>query len=213
MPAARDYTCKGCHLVFEKFGDAFVEGPECPECGGEGVWTPSFYYASRAAQAFVPVVIHQDASGNVRFPASASAPVPSGFQRVELTTTQQVRAFENRVNRDENEKLAKTDFARRSYMDGQIACNREALEAGVKVHLGGDTKKDPVLMRLGEFSEKGRIFYDSMKDQAAKRRAFTEAKQRGSRSNFFVEAFSNGASNREVHRDAANDWGRSGNRK
>lgn len=208
MPAARDYVCKECHLEFEKFG-SFEEETTCL-CGAPAVWQPSFYYSSRAAQGFTPVVIHQDSAGNVRFPGSASAPAPEGFQRVELTTLQEIRKFEQAVNRDETEKLARTSAARRSYMDGQIACNREALDAGVRVHLGGDTSRPPVLMRLSEFSPKGREFHSSMREQAERRRADTSRRQGRQESGFHLDAFSQNASNRESHRDASNDWGRSG---
>lgn len=208
MPAARDFVCSSCHWVFEKFG-AFEEETECPECKAPAVWTPSFYYSSRAAQAFTPVVIHRDAQGNLRFPASSSAPVPPGFQKVELTTTQEIRRFEAEVNRGETEKLHHVDRARREYMDGQIACNREALERGVMVHPGGDPSKPMVQMRLSEFSGKGREFNENMRRQADLRRARTHSRAPGG-SGFHVEAFSQNSSNREEHRDRANSWGRDG---
>lgn len=212
MPAARDYVCKSCHFAFEVFG-AFAEDVPCLDCGEPAIWTPSFYYSSRAAQAFEPVVIHQDAAGNIRMPGSVNAKVPEGFAKVELTNIREIRKFEHEINRQETEKMAKTSYARRAYMDGQIACNREALEAGVKVCVGGDTSRDPVLMRLSEFSTKGREFHAAMTQQAEIRRRDTERRQSRQEAGFHVEAFSQNASNREVHRDAANEWGRAGRRK
>ncbi len=211
MPAARDYTCKECHFVFEHFGDTFQEEVNCPECEGFGVWTPSFHYASRAAQGFTPVVIHQDAAGNIRYPGASSAPVPAGFQRVELTTLHDVRRFEREVNAVEGARIRKDDYNRRVTMDQEIISNREAIREGVQVR--DRENPDRVrTMRLEDFTPRGKQFYDHMSREADARRARNHAKA-GKGPGFFLEAFSQDASNREAHRDRSNDWGRSGARK
>lgn len=192
MPAARDYKCEGCEHVFEFFADTYEETRPCPTCGQSASWTPSFNYTSRAAQPFSPVVVHRDASGAIRYPGSASAPVPPGFERVELTSLSEVRRFEAEVNKRENVEIQKFDYNRRRNIDEQIKANREALAD-----------------RLREFTPRGRNFYDRARAQAEEKRERTHSKA-PSGSNFHVEAFSFDSSNREQHRDASNEWGRAG---
>lgn len=206
MPAARDYVCTGCHFEFEKFQDTFEESPECPACSGPSEWVPSFYYSRpRAASGFTPVVVHRAADGSLRYPGSADAPVPSGFTRVELTTLPEVRKFEQEVNHRENAILEKDAYNRRVTMDQEIISNREALRDGVRVRDRENPDRIKV-MRLDEFTAKGREFHDHMAREADARRARNHSKAR-KEAGFRVEAFSDNSSNREAYRDAANRFG------
>lgn len=61
----------------------------------------------RRERRFAPIVVHVNADGKYRFPGSADARVPKGFERVELTTIPQIEKLERTVNaqlRNESEK-------------------------------------------------------------------------------------------------------------
>lgn len=77
---------------------ADLEIGDWPFCGRKGGHESIF---KRWASPFDPVVIHKDASGNVRYPGRADAPAPKGFERVELRTVAEVRDFERSVGRRE----------------------------------------------------------------------------------------------------------------
>ena len=203
-----DFECPLGHLT-EHFLPKFTERVQCGQdgCTEEGEHRPSFWYSSgtRFAQSFSPVVIHRDAQGNVRFPGNANAPVPEGFTKVELCTTAQVRHFEAEINKADKLKADQFREARARYLDGQLACNRSAVDeiaAGGK-WLGADENGRPVV-REG-LSPRGRMILDRIREAS-------KAKQAQGRSHarpeFFVEAFTQDASNREHHRDATTDWNR-----
>lgn len=190
-----DYRCETCNRTFERFFSKFVESPNCTECGSVMSYEPSFWYNSRDAQSFTPVVIHRDSEGNIRLPGSVNAPVPPGFERVELRDIHQVRKFENEMNSKERDKAAEFRYAKSGNFDAQVRANREAMAQIV-----------------GKFSPRGRRFYDAMKEAADIKRE--QMSRRGTpEPNFHIDAFSFNASNREDYRDAANEWGRSGQRK
>jgi hypothetical protein len=177
------------------------------ECGEEGEHRPSFWYSSstRFAQSFSPVVVHRDAQGNVRFPGAADAPVPAGFQKVELTTVHQIRKFEREMNSKDTATSEKFREARAKFLDGQLAANREAVD---RIAAGGTwegtDEKGRVIQRRG-LSPRGQKLLDMIR-QASKQK---QAQGRSSaRPEFFVEAFTQDASNREHHRDARTDWNR-----
>ncbi len=203
-----DFECPKGHLT-EHFLSKFTERVQCGQdgCTEEGENRPSFWYSSgvRLAQRFSPVVIHRDESGNIRFPGSADAPVPPGFQKVELSTISQVRQFEKEVNIRDSETANKFQDSRAAFLDGQLKANREAVE---KIIAGGTWEGTDEQGRIVErrgMSERGRKIYDAL-------RKASEMKQAQGRKNtnpeFFVEAFTQNASNREDHRDARTDWNR-----
>ncbi len=63
-------------------------------CVTEQTYTPS----RPKDWAIKPVVVHLGADGAVRFPANEHAPVPQGFNRVELKTLGEIETFERQVN-------------------------------------------------------------------------------------------------------------------
>lgn len=85
---------------------AELEHGDWPFCGGKNNHASVF---NVNAQRFDPVVIHRDAAGNVRYPGRSDAPVPKGFERVELRTVAEVRHFERDVDRKE---AARFDLSR-----------------------------------------------------------------------------------------------------
>jgi len=61
--------------------------------------TVQTYTPSRAKNwAIKPVVIHVGAGGKVRFPANSEAPVPKGFNKVELKSLSEIEHFERQMN-------------------------------------------------------------------------------------------------------------------
>lgn len=184
-----DYECAQGHIheLFVK-REEFQYGVVCPECNQSAIYLPSFYYTSRAAQRFTPVVVHKDSEGNIRYPGRADAPVPKGFQKVELTDLSQVRRFEAEVNKKDREQAEKFRDVRNKYLDGQLKENRRVMAGLVE-----------------KFTPRGRKIYDQMKQVSE------EKQRRGAKDvnpGFYVEAFTQDSSNRQGYRDKANDWGR-----
>ena len=178
--------CGGVTEVFMKYSDLVAgEFTNCP-CGKPRVYKPSFYYSS-AAQNFSPVVVHQDASGNYRFPAHSHAPVPEGYQRVELTTTAQIRSLERHMETIQVKEAGGWQDTKQKFLDGQLKVNREAVAA---IAAGGEWQgvEDGQLVTRRGLSPRGKRFYDRMRE-------ISEAKQRSGAHRaspaFFVEAMSN----------------------
>lgn len=165
----------------------------CKDCGQEleiGSWPYCPHGSTRGtfAAGFDPVVIHRDAQGNFRYPAHVNAPIPEGFQKVELRTTHEVRAFEAEVNQRERAKADMNLSQRESAFSLQQAARRR------------DLRSD-----MNHMSEQGRDFARLAMDRTNNRRAVPRDV------GFHLDVFSNNSSNREVHRDAKTDWkGRKG---
>lgn len=192
-----DYICEGCKFHFEKFHHPTSPAPEKAKCEicdiAEGVLTfePSIAmqrpYTCSDAQAFSPVVIHKDAKGNVRFPGSANAPVPEGFQRVELTNVSQVRKLEREVNAFELSRAEGNRLKQRDKAEGERMERRSKFKELVR-----------------NFSPRGRQFAEAM--MIARDRHKTRLDKRITDMGFRVDAFSNNHSNREEYRDSATGW-------
>lgn len=159
-------------------------------CQLEGEYSASFWYNSgvHTAQRFSPVVIHRGVDGKLRFPAHADAPVPPGFQKVELTNINQIRALEREVNASDRQKDQQFQSARNKFLDGQLAENRRSVAA-----------------QVANFSPRGKWFYDKIRKISEQKRL---AGRSSAKPEFFVDAFSQNASNREGYSDARNDFGR-----
>jgi hypothetical protein len=169
----------------------------CPECGHEiqigdfpfcepgGGHSPA---RSVNASLFDPVVIHRDAAGNIRYPANGSAPVPEGYQRVELRTVHEVRKFEAEVNQREHAASDQHLSAREKQFSEKQAANRRELRTA-----------------MDGMSNYGRDFAREAIERGNNRRAQTREV------GFHLDVFSNNSSNREVHRDERTQWkGRKG---
>jgi hypothetical protein len=208
-----DFECPQGHHT-EHFLPKFTERVQCGHnptgqyaCTEEGEYRPSFWYSSsvQTAQRFSPVVIHRDEHGNVRFPGNANAPVPEGFQKVELATIHDVRKFEAEINKQDTIKSEKFREARAKFLDGQLKANREAVDEIIRggTWQGTDEHGRPVERR--GISPRGMKILEQL-------RAASRLKQERGRSQtnpeFFIEAFSKDASNREHHRDASTNWQR-----
>jgi hypothetical protein len=182
-----DFSCsnESCNHTEEHFYK-YNELPDTllGECGHTLHYKPSFWYNSQARR-FDPVVIHRDALGNVRFPGSSSAPVPEGFQRVELTDFHQIRQFEKEINQRDVREAEHFRNTRQAFLDGQLKENRRVMEGEL----------------LPRFTQRGRKFYDAMRQVSEQRRL---AGTKSSKPEFHVEAFSMDSSNREIHTDIRN---------
>lgn len=67
-----------------------------------------------------PVCIHRDPrTGDVRFPGRFDAPAPEGFERVELKTTEEKRAFCHDMDRSEFRRWEKSQEAQHAYFEAR----------------------------------------------------------------------------------------------
>lgn len=193
MPTAI-YTCDHCGAVFDRWNSFPPQKLRCillPEgCPGWAV-RPLYDFElprvrrgrSKDAQPFDPVVVHRDAQGNYRFPGSPDAPVPTGFQRIELRTTEEVRRLERDVNRHESGRHE------------QAAAREEGFYAGLK-----SRQRAELRAAMARMSPTGRAFAEeAMRASDDRPRGRFDAE-------FHVEAFSQDSSNREPQRDASTGW-------
>lgn len=201
MPAY-DFKCDGCNGVFEfflKHSQLDTAEFKCEVCDNNLTYSPSFYYTSRAAQAFDPVVIHKDAQGNVRLPGHSNAPVPEGFQRIELRTSREVHAFEREMNTKDQAVANDFHAKNEAYRQGQIAHNRGEMKEFINGRVWTDSNGE---VRHG-LSPRGRKFYEAMREQSDRK------KHSAKNPEFVVEAFSYNASNRpEYHSGGRFERGR-----
>lgn len=121
-----EYQCEDGHLTEEilsiKDYRAFVPCRE-DQCNKEAqrIWhdTRVERFHQRMAQNPNPVVIHRDKEGNVRFPASADAVVPPGYEKVEMHTLAEIHRFEKEQNtrmRLESEQFSQEEHKQREAM-------------------------------------------------------------------------------------------------
>jgi len=204
-----DFECPDGHvtekyLTFQRLEDS----NDSMICDHEGCtkvaeYRPSFWYNSATnAQRFSPVVIHRDEHGNVRFPGNTNAPVPEGFQKVELATIQQVRALEKEINLRDTVKAGEFHAAREKFLDGQLRENRRAVD---EILAGGSWQgvEDGKIVERRGISPRGQKILAQLREASKQKQA--RGRSRVS-PEFIVEAFSQDASNREDHRDASSDW-------
>lgn len=170
----------------------------CRECGGElhvGDWPycqgdPRKHVPAdgRFAQGFDPPVIARDAAGNIRYLMNSQAPIPEGYQRVELKTIHDVRRFEREVNDRERAAADRHLSAREKQFSEKQAINRRELRTA-----------------MDGMSNYGRDFAREAIERGNNRRPQTREV------GFHLDVFSNDSSNREVHRDERTQWkGRKG---
>ncbi len=203
-----NFVCGGCGDTTEHLfkHSEIPDGIPCETCK-EGVahYAPGFWYSHPTnAQRFSPVVIHRDSLGNIRFPGNSNAPVPEGFQKVELATIQQVRALEREVNLKDTVKAGEFHAARERFLDGQLKENRRAVDEII----GGGTWQgieDGKIVERRGISPRGQKILAQLREASMQKQSLGRSRVSPE---FIVEAFSQDASNREDHRDASSDWQR-----
>lgn len=137
------------------------------------------------ANRFDPVVVHVDAKGNVRYPGNTKAPVPKGYERVELKTISDVRQFEKTVNRTMISDWQRHQEEKEQVRSQEVENNRRELRT-----------------MMESMSQRGRDFanYAMTHNNNRPRPRFDP--------NFHVEAFSMDKSNREPYNDSTTEWKR-----
>jgi hypothetical protein len=161
---------------------------KCERCGqlvfiGQWPWCPHGWLRTQDATAFDPVVYHVNQQGQVRFPGSVDAPVPAGYEKRELRTVGEVRAFQRRVNQTETSKIRQSVEAECAWLE----------------HLESTTRAD-LRQAMQRMSPRGRAFAElAIAQHNATRPTSRDA-------DFYVEAFEMDASNREGYRDERTQW-------
>lgn len=190
-----DFLCDSCGLHFDHYfkgSDVIPEESPC-DCGASAKRTAAAAYTMRRpvnlnAQSFDPVVIHRDAEGNISFPGNSNAPIPPGFEKVELRTVREVRALEREMNTRE-----------RARAEEHIMREESAFRAG------REERRSELASAMVRMSPYGRDFarhvMKAMDERRHQRRHIPDP-------GFFVEAFSQDSSNREAHFDASTGWQR-----
>lgn len=168
---------------------AHQDHPVCPYQNGHPFYmcmetTIQTYTPSKPKDWSIrPIVIHLGADGAVRFPGHENAPVPKGFNRVELKTLSEIAAFERQVNRKLTSEAAR-------HIE-----NEERHFESVRARLRGDLRQ-----RMQTMSPFGRAFAQLAIEMNNAR------KKKKSDVGFHVDILNNNSSSREPHRDQETKW-------
>lgn len=162
----------------------------CPDCNqplqiGDWPYCPHGSTRPEWAQRFDPIVIHRSADGKYRFPMAADAPVPEGYQKVELTTRRQVEAIEREVN--QRERIQFQEHAHRQREASNEFWRRQNAE---------------LRERAKSFSPEGQAAVEYLLEKQAREDRGLPNYDPG----FHVEIMHNYSSNREGHDDARTGW-------
>lgn len=187
-PSRTIMICKHCgeKLLRSEFflvrTNATVE-VKCCKCKGiADTWTEA---PQERAQATAPTVIHRNAQGEIRFPGRADAPLPAGFEKVELRTLKERDRFEREQNSRENRKQAE-------YRE-----NRERMYSQVERQNRSDLRS-----RMASMSNLGRDFA-----RLAMERSNNKPRPRFD-AGFFIESSHLNASNRGGECSERTGWKR-----
>lgn len=163
----------------------FPEGRPCPLCVAADS-APGFLRRGRDAQPFDPVLIFEDAQGNIRFPGRNDAPAPEGFKPVKLTDIRQVRKFERQMNDRERVRHEIAIEGERTAFSEVQRRNREELRAAMRHMTPAGRELARAAMEEGDRQD---------------------SQPRGSfDAGFHIEVFSQDSGNREAYRDERTDW-------
>jgi len=133
--------------------------------------------------AIKPIVVHVGKGGAVRFPGHENAPVPKGFNRVELKTLSEIAAFERKVNQKLSSEAA------------QHLEREEAHFSSIQAKLRGELRE-----RMKTMSPFGRDFAQFVIEQNNQR------KRKKSDVGFHVQVLNFDSANREAYRDRETGW-------
>lgn len=160
----------------------------CSDCGqpagiGSYPFCPHGNLSEAYAQRFAPVVVHVDATGNYRFPGRSDAKMPAGYEKVELRSLRDVRAFERQFNAKVKREFDQRHEVRQEQFEARQSELRSELRDA-----------------MAHMSRKGREFAQFAIDRNNQRA------RKSYEPNGFFEAFEMDASNREGYSDRANEW-------
>lgn len=201
MPFLRkyDYRCPAGH-IFEMTVDRYIESMLCL-CGLDAKLTWLKFPGTLAhsnAQRFDPVVVFRKPDGSLYVPGRSNERTPQGMKRIELTSAQAVRRFENeqdaRLKSIKEQKLEREDSGFRPL--------RKARRETLKAQMEG---REPIVNREGKkvyhnFSGPGRKFAEFAMKKADERPSLSRQAQKYD-PGFHVECFSVDSSNRSPHND------------
>jgi hypothetical protein len=185
-----DWLCKSGHyfehaLTLSEYRDIIPcqhknkRGKKCTKKA-----TRQYFTQGQArAQRFDPIVVHVDKDGNTRFPGRSDAKMPAGYERLELRTISEARAFERRYCQKLRDEHEVRDNERRQ----QFAINQAESRAELRA-------------AMQHMSPKGRDFAQfAMERNNAKTRPSYEP-------NGYFECLEYDSSNRAAHNDAQTNW-------
>ncbi len=180
-----NYKCANGHVVEKILLIAERETPgPCPACQGD---LERVYLArGRHANAFDPIVLHRSASGEYSFPMHPSAPIPEGFEKLEVTTFQELDRHMGSINAAERRKMEEHVEGERVWLNRIESENRSELRRQMQ-HMS------PVMRAFAEVAMQ-------QNDQKPRPRVIDP--------NVFAEIRERDASNREDHRDSLTGWQR-----
>ncbi len=155
---------------------------------GDYPWCPHDSIYPTHAQAFDPIVVHQNADGSYSFPASTAAPLRPGQRRVEIRTIQEADRVTREVNAREDATLAAVNH--------QSSTNRSETRKMNRAFMDG------IRHRL---SPQARQYLDRAREYVAlKDRERSNLSPRST--NFHMDVFANDSSNRDSHADERTGW-------
>lgn len=184
MPMA-DFRCPAGH-EFEAFlhsSESATDEMTCRECGE----TAERFYTYRRPHSYTGlseiIVLHKKPDGTYSVPAHRDAPVPSGYERVELRNAADVRAAEKSMEREEYAK-----WEAKAEREGRFFSERERM------------MRSELRDKMRHMSQAGRDFaLHAMRQNDNRERAKFQ-------SNVYFDAFANDSSNRDAHRDETTGW-------
>lgn len=160
-------------------------------------------YERTWAQGFTPTTIHVNSKGEVSFPMHEHAPVPEGYVKKELRTPAEIRKFEKQMGESERRKYSEHKSREHEIMMAKQReyrkTMRQALETGSVMLRDRDGNPHRV-----DFSEADKDFARFCMDRHDARNYMDHHFDPG----FYLEAFSNDASNREGYSDRLTGWKR-----
>jgi len=174
-----DYRCESGHQYEAFRHPSQVQDVEpCAECGAEAVRIfvckrPHSYDGLQQ-----PLVVWRRPDGTYAVPAQPDARKPVEYERVELRNVFEIRGVERAIDREEREKFERAQIGKEMLAEGTTATNRSELRSRMQ-HMR------PHMRDFSRFA---------MDQNNAKPRA----KYRG---NFYFEALSQNASNRDDGRN------------
>lgn len=176
------------NLVHELYGEIGPKIGACTKCHqpvgiGMHFVCPHSSLTQSFAARFDPVVVHVDNTGKVSFPGRSDAKLPPGYERRELRTIQEVRAFQKEYNKRAGEEHE----VRQGIKEAQFSENQARHRSDLRV----------AMMSMSRY---GRDFARLAMEVNDKRRKSQPAPVG------YFEAFENDASNRDAHRDELTGW-------
>lgn len=155
------------------------------------------------AQRFSPIVVFKRLDGSYSFPASADAPVPDGYTKIEITNRRQAERLERDVNkklREEKANIGPTPIDN----DGSGLHQLRRLARGERVTIPDHDAHGNLIMRTLDGSQMRGRFREYV-EQLAERNSqpsYTPSYDPG----FHIDIMHNDSSNRAPHDDASTGW-------